>query len=94
MTGWRDLAACRRDPDMWFTPSLRAAAVHVCRKHCPVAEDCYRALRSTSITSGVMAGVAFADDGAAMTKWGVGKSVSVCTPDCRPFRRTTGEGEG
>lgn len=93
MTGWRDLAVCRRDPDMWFTAGLRAVAVHVCRKHCPVAEDCYQALRFTSITNGVMAGVAFGDGGVPMTKWGVGRSVGVCTPDCRPFRRTTGEGE-
>lgn len=93
MTGWRDGAVCRADPDMWFTASLRSAAVHICRQHCPVVNDCYEALQYTRIAFGVMGGQAFAADGVPMTSWGVGKSAEVCGPYCRAFRRSAGEGE-
>ena len=39
---WQEAAACRRDPDAWFQPSTvaRSLAVHQCRRHCPVLDEC------------------------------------------------------
>jgi hypothetical protein len=87
VTDWRDRAACRHDPDLWFTGGDRTTAVHICRAHCPVIAACREALQRTEISYGVMAGMAFAGDGVRMKKWGSGKSVGVCGPGCRAYRK-------
>lgn len=84
---WLERAACRHDPDMWFTGADRTAAVHICRSHCPVIRNCLEALQSTEISYGVMAGLAFAADGVRMTSWGAGQGVKVCGPYCRAYRK-------
>ena len=84
---WLEHAVCQADPDMWFTASDRIGAVHICRSHCPVVEECHSALSRTWITHGVMGGVAFDDAGVPMKKRGSGKAVKVCGPYCRAYRK-------
>jgi hypothetical protein len=38
---WRDQALCLHlDPDFMFGARARAEALHICRRHCPVLNDC------------------------------------------------------
>lgn len=59
MTDWRDAAICRTDPERWFNRSARADAMHACRSHCPVVEQCLRDALACPPTDGVQGGVAF-----------------------------------
>ena len=56
-TAWRREAACRLDPDMFFTEASERAAVHVCMFHCPVWRDCATDAARTRPVLGVQAGV-------------------------------------
>ncbi len=93
MTNWRERGACRATPDLWFDASFRTSAVHICRAHCPVVRECHEWAAGALIVSGVAGGLAHGDNGEAMTSWGNGKDATRCTPSCRAFRRTAGEGE-
>jgi hypothetical protein len=59
---WRDQALCLHlDPDFMFGARARAEALHICRRHCPVLNDCQayaQALRPAP-TDCVMGGVAW-----------------------------------
>jgi transcription factor WhiB len=57
---WRLRAGCRgMDPELWFPRSADSAdarkALHVCRTHCPVWEDCL-AWVTPRVTGGMVAG--------------------------------------
>lgn len=43
---WYERAACRREPDLWLSPSQHSSvltlAAHICRAHCPVLQECAR----------------------------------------------------
>jgi hypothetical protein len=66
---WREDAACRSDPDLWFeSGSARwAEAAHICLRHCPVLEKCGTTLlaelrRGVRPQDAVVAGVRFNAD--------------------------------
>lgn len=57
---WRARAACRHlDPETWFDADLRPMALHICRRHCPVLQECRLNAFDHPPVSGVQGGVAF-----------------------------------
>jgi hypothetical protein len=65
---WRDSAACRADPDLFFAEQSEAIAYarHICRRHCPVFDDCAdwtAGLPRTLRVGAVLAGQRYDKDG-------------------------------
>lgn len=89
MTDWREQGTCRADPDAWFDSKFRTAAVHICRAHCPVVEQCNAWAQTAVVCGGVAGGIAFGDNGELLLRNGLGQSARICTPECRPYRQST-----
>lgn len=65
---WKARAACGSDPDLWFDEARRQEAAHVCKRHCPVRDECAadvaRAIGLKKPPLGqVVAGLRYTDDG-------------------------------
>lgn len=91
---WRSLGVCRyEDPELWFTDSQRAEAMHVCRVHCPVVEQCYRDALRIRPTAGVQGGEAWSTRGMPLYGGAIepAKSCGRCRPgqSAPPRRRRT-----
>lgn len=56
---WRVHAFCAPNPDMWFDVATRPLAMHTCRRHCPVVEQCLKDAREHPPKEGVQGGVAW-----------------------------------
>jgi hypothetical protein len=57
---WRLQAACRGDnAELFFQPATRATALHICRTHCPVLEQCRREALAHPPVALVMGGLAW-----------------------------------
>lgn len=80
---WWARGVCRNeDPELWFTDSLRAEAMHVCRTHCPVVEQCYRDALRNRPKAGVQGGQAWSAKGTPMYA-GALEPAKTCTR-CKP----------
>lgn len=56
----RDALCAKSDGDLWFTEADRALALHLCKVHCPVADQCPTPV---GFSHGVIAGVAYNQNG-------------------------------
>jgi DNA-binding NarL/FixJ family response regulator len=81
---WWSRGMCRHeDPELWFTDSVRAEAMHVCRVHCPVVEVCYRDALKARPRAGVQGGEAWSAKGAPLYGGAIepAKTCVRCRPD-------------
>ena len=90
MSDWRDKAVCRADPDLWFGKATGSEAVHICKHHCPVRNACRRWAVGAHLSFVTAGGIVWNADGQRSQAQPEGAK---CSPSCRAFRRTTGEGE-
>lgn len=84
---WRDRAPCQKNPELWFTDNTRSAAVHICRSHCPVMEECNAWAVGARFVGGVAGGVAYGHEGVALRSWTNGQDVTVCRSWCWTYRK-------
>lgn len=87
MNGWRDEAACRAFPDLFFIRSERHAALHICRYHCPVAMSCYRESKRLFNVEVVIGGRAYGASGELLVKTEGAGEVRPCNQYCRAIER-------
>lgn len=66
---WRLQGRCRDTPDAWFEAKTRTEAMHICRTHCPVAEQCLLDALECPPKDGVQGGVAFNNERRPYPDW-------------------------
>lgn len=89
---WRLRAACRREPDLWFDDHAEPSqlAVHVCRRHCPVTEQCQEEVRKHAPEWGVQAGLQWTRRGGRNRPSGLQPAQVKCRRECVPFMEVDG----
>lgn len=66
LDNWMRLSVCRAEPDLWFSEPSRRLAIHICRTHCPVRDQCEADAERIPCTHGVQAGVVYDQFGEPM----------------------------
>lgn len=98
---WRTQARCRLNPDLFTTNKAAKvhAALHICRSHCPVREQCHADAQELPIFlrhEVVLGGVSYGNSGRPTTRQKAAETCTACRMQTRrsTARRREDEGPG